>query len=279
MGVRKFKPTSPGTRFRMVSDFADLTPGKKPEKRLLRVLNRTGGRNAQGRLTSRHMGGGHKRRYRIIDFRRNKDGIPGVVESVEYDPNRNVRIALLSYRDGEKRYILCPRDLKVGEILLSGPKVEPKSGNCMPLGAIPMALYVHNVELSPGGGGKMVRSAGGQAQLMAKEGRYAHLLLPSGEVRKVLLECRATIGQLGNIEYSQIVIGKAGCNRWRGWRPYVRGVAQNPVSHPMGGGEGRSHGGRHPCSPWGKLAKGGKTRRRKASTNIYIVQRRKAKRG
>jgi large subunit ribosomal protein L2 len=238
-------------------------------------LPKTGGRNNQGEITCRHIGGGNKHRYRLIDFKRNKDNIPGKVTAIEYDPNRSAFIALINYLDGEKRYILAPHNLQVGEMVLSGEKVEPKVGNAMPLKSIPLGLLIHNIELQPGRGGQMVRSAGSFGQLMAKEGDYAHILLPSGEIRKVHQACRATIGQLSNIDWNNIVWGKAGRRRWRGIRPTVRGTAQNPVSHPMGGGEGRSGGGRHPCSPTGKLAKGGKTRIRRKPSSTFIIRRRK----
>jgi len=277
MPIRQRKPTSPSSRFTALDDFADVTT-RTPEKSLLEPLKKTGGRNNVGRITSRRRGGGHKRRYRIIDFRRNKDGVPAKVATIEYDPNRSARIALLHYADGEKRYILAPKGVEVGQVLLSGEKVEPQVGNCMPLANIPGGLPIHNIELRPGRGGKIVRSAGLSATISAKEGDYAHINLPSGEVRKVHLKCRATIGQVSNLEHAKKSLGKAGRNRWLGRRPRVRGVAQNPVAHPMGGGEGRSSGGRHPCSPWGKPAKGGKTRARRNPTNTMIIRRRQKKR-
>jgi large subunit ribosomal protein L2 len=278
MGIRKYKPTSPGRRLSTVSDFASITK-TEPEKSLLEPQRKTGGRNNQGRITSRRRGGGHKRRYRVIDFKRDKDDVPATVTSIEYDPNRSTRIALLTYADGERRYILAPHGLKIGQPIRSGEKVEPKLGNAMPLASIPTGLPVHNVEMYPGRGGQLVRSAGGMAQLMAKEGKHALLTLPSGELRRVHIRCRATIGQLGNEEHSLVRIGKAGRNRWKGRRPKVRGSAMNPVSHPLGGGEGRAGAGRPPCSPTGVLSKGGKTRSpRKGSDKMIVRKRRKKKR-
>lgn len=274
MGVKQYRPTSAGRRFGMVSEFGEITTAKA-EKSLLRPLRKAHGRNAHGRITSRCRGGGHKRKYRVIDFRRKKDGIPARVATIEYDPNRSARIARLYYRDGTKTYILSPKDLMVGDEVISGEKVEPKPGNSMPLRNIPLGLMVHNIEMQRGRGGQLVRSAGGMAQLVAKEGRYAHISLPSGEIRKIFLDCRATIGQLGNIEHQNVSLGKAGRSRWLGRRPHVRGVARNPYCHPMGGGEGRTKGGRHPCSPWGKPAKGGRTRKPKKLSNSAIVRRRK----
>ncbi len=274
MGVRAYKATSPGRRFATVSDFAEITKST-PEKSLLTPLPKTGGRNNYGHRTMRHIGGGNKRMYRRIDFRRNKDGVLAKVESIEYDPNRSPRIALLRYADGEKRYILSPVGLKVGDELASGDQAEPKTGNCLPLQRIPLGSLVHNVEMNIGRGGQIARSAGTSAQLMARDGEYAHLLMPSGEVRMVHVRCRATLGQLGNIDHANIVYGKAGRRRWLGIRPTNRGTAQNPVSHPMGGGEGRSGGGRHPCSKWGVLAKGGKTRRRRKPSSRFILRGRK----
>jgi len=274
MGLRKLKPVTAGTRTVILPDFAEITK-KTPEKSLLRCLRKTGGRNNFGQTTSRFRGGGHKRCYRLVDFKRNKDDVPGVVKAIEYDPNRSARIALIYYRDGEKRYILAPVGLQAGDTVMSGEKVEPKVGNCMPLENIPTGLMVHNIEITPGRGGQIARSAGMSAQLSAKEGNYAVLLLPSGEIRKIFIRCRATIGQIGHIDHQNISIGKAGRNRWLGWRGHVRGVAQNPVSHPMGGGEGRTGGGRHPCSPTGLLAKGGKTRNRRKPSNRRIIRRRK----
>lgn len=276
MPIRKYKPTSPGRRFGSVLDFKDLTK-KKPEKSLLEVKKRTGGRNNHGHTTSRFRGGGHKRRYRRIDFKRNKDGVPAKVASIEYDPNRSARIALLHYADGDKRYILAPLNLRVGDPVHSGAGSEPKVGNCMQLSEIPIGMTVHNVELEPGRGGQMARSAGAGVQFSAREGDVAVLILPSGELRKVHTRCRATIGQIGNLDHQNVTLGKAGRKRWLGRRPHVRGTAQNPVAHPMGGGEGRSGGGRHPCGPTGKLSKGGKTRNRRKPSNRFILRRRKKK--
>ena len=275
MGIKTYKPTTPGLRQRSVLDFAEITQSK-PEKSLLRPIRKTGGRNNHGHVTLRFRGGGHKRAYRIIDFKRTKDGIPAVVASIEYDPNRSSNIALLNYRDGEKRYIVASLGLKVGDELMSGDKAEIRVGNSLSLKNIPLGTLVHNIEMIAGKGGQLARGAGTYAQLVAKEGSYAQLKLPSGEVRMVRQECRATIGQVGNVDHENISIGKAGRSRWLGRRPHVRGVAMNPVDHPMGGGEGKSSGGRHPCSPWGKPAKGGKTRKKKKSDD-YIVTKRKKK--
>jgi large subunit ribosomal protein L2 len=277
MAVKIYKKTSPGRRFSSVNTHDEVTRST-PEKSLLRPRPTTGGRNHSGKTTSRFRGGGAKRMYRIIDFKRNKDGIEGTVAQIEYDPNRTCHIALIHYADGEKRYILCPLGLKVGNKISSGPRVEPRVGNCMPLAAIPPGLEVHNVEIIPGQGGKMVRTAGGVARLAAREGNRVTLILPSGEMRMVDSRCRATIGQVGNLEHQRVRWGKAGRRRHMGRRPHQRGVAQNPVSHPMGGGEGRSGGGRHPCSPWGKLAKGGKTRNKRKLSNKMILRRRRNKR-
>ncbi|NUN49205.1 MAG: 50S ribosomal protein L2 [Candidatus Brocadiae bacterium] len=274
MALRAYKPTSPGRRFATTSDFKDLT-AKKPNKALLEPLRKTGGRNNSGTITCWHHGGGNKKNYRVIDWKRNKAEIPAKVETIEYDPNRNVRIALLLYKDGERRYIIAPKDIRVGETLVSGERPDPKPGNCMPLRNVPLGHMVHCVELIPGHGAQIVRAAGCFAQLMAKEGNYAHLQFPSGEMRKVPLTCRATIGQLGNIEAASVWLGKAGRKRWLGIRPTNRGTSMNPVSHPMGGGEGRSGGGRHPCSPWGKLAKGGKTRKKRKTSSKFIIRGRK----
>jgi len=274
MGVRKLKPTSPGRRFQTVSDFETITKSK-PEKSLLAKKKRSSGRNAYGRITSRHRGGGHKQRYRVIDFRRTKDGIPAKVAAIEYDPNRNARIALLHYVDGEKRYILAPLKVEVGDMLESGSKADIRPGNAMPLRNIPTGSVVHAVELRPGGGAKMGRSAGAAIQLMSKEGKYALVRLPSGEMRQVLLDCRATIGQVGNTDADLVKIGKAGRSRWKGKRPQSRGVVMNPVDHPLGGGEGRSSGGRHPVSPWGKPE--GRTRKKNKASDKYIVRRRSKK--
>ncbi|MBN1908556.1 MAG: 50S ribosomal protein L2 [Pirellulales bacterium] len=278
MGIRKYKPTTPGRRNASVSDFTDLTPGVKPEKKLTRIKRRKGGRNNQGKITARHRGGGHKKRYRQIDFRRNKDGVPAVVHSIQYDPNRTARIALLHYVDGEKRYILAPDGLKVGDRLLSGPDAPPSVGNCMPLSAIPLGTSIHGIEMQPGRGGVMCRSAGASATLAARDAGWAQITLPSGEIRRVPASCRATIGKIGNSEHMNIVLGKAGRKRWMGRRPHVRGTAMNPIDHPHGGGEGRTKGGRHPVTPTGKPTKGGSTRDRKKASNRAIVRRRRSKR-
>lgn len=273
MALKTYSPTTPGRRFMTSADFAELT-SSQPEKSLLKPLKRNGGRNSQGRLTMRHRGGGHKRRYRVIDFKRDKHGIPAKVASIEYDPNRTARIALLHYVDGEKRYILAPLGIRVGDVLSSGPDSEVKPGNALPLSNIPLGIPVHNLELSPGKGAQIVRSAGGSANIIAKEGGFARVRLPSGELRLIRVNCMATLGQLGNLEHEGISIGKAGRNRWLGRRPKVRGVAMNPIDHPHGGGEGKSSGGRHPCTPWGKPTKGYKTRKKKAASNKYIVAKR-----
>ncbi len=272
MGIIKYKPTSPGRRFQSASDFTEIT-SDKPLKSLLGPIKKTGGRNVHGRITARFIGGGHKRKYRIIDFRRNKEDIPAKVASIEYDPNRSARIALLNYRDGEKRYMVAPQQIKVGDVVVSGEKVDIKPGNALPLKNIPLGSLIHNVELKVGRGGQLIRSAGAFGQLMAKEGNYAQVRLPSGEVRKIFSECMATIGQVGNIEHENVSIGKAGRTRWLGKRPHNRGVVMNPVDHPMGGGEGKSSGGRHPCTPWGVPTKGHKTRKNKR-TDKYILKRR-----
>ena len=274
MAIRRVKPTSPGRRFQAYSSFEEITK-TKPEKQLLKVLKKTGGRNAKGRITCRHRGGGHKRHYRVIDFKRDKIGIPAKVASIEYDPNRSARIALLHYVDGEKRYILAPMNLKVDDIVESSPDADIKPGNTLPLSNIPLGTQIHNIELRSGKGGQIVRSAGTYAQLMAKEDRYALIKLPSSEVRMVLINCTATVGQLGNPTHENIDLGKAGRTRWLGRRPKVRGVAMNPVDHPMGGGEGRSSGGRHPCSPWGVPSKGYKTRKNKSSDRLIVKKRSK----
>jgi len=271
MGIKQFKPTSPGRRFVSVLDFSELT-AKKPFKKLTQGKKRSSGRNNDGHVTSRHRGRGHKRRYRVIDFKRNKFGVPARVATVEYDPNRSAFIALLHYADGDKRYILAPVGIKVGDTVIAGEKVDVRPGNAMPLGSIPLGTLVHNVELQPGKGGQMVRSAGASAQIMAKEGKYTTLRLPSGEMRMVLSRCIATVGQVGNVEHSNISIGKAGRSRWLGIRPQTRGTAMNPVDHPHGGGEGRNKG-RHPVSPWGWPTKGAKTRRRKASDKLIVSRR------
>ena len=276
MGIRKRKPTSAGRRFQTVSDFSELTKDR-PERTLLASQSRTGGRNNYGRKTARHRGGGHKRRYRIVDFRRTKDLVPAKVAAIEYDPNRNCRIALLHYLDGEKRYILAPGNVKVGDLLSSGPAAEIRAGNALALRNIPVGTTVHNVEFRPGAGGKMARSAGSSVQLVAKEGDYATLRLPSSEMRRVSIECRATIGAVGNAEADLIKIGKAGRNRWKGIRPQTRGVAMNPVDHPLGGGEGKTSGGRHPVSPWGKPET--RTRDTNKSSQSLIIRRRRGRGG
>jgi len=278
MGIRKYNPTSPGRRHGSVSDFAEITRAQ-PEKALVVRIVRSGGRNHSGMTTVRFRGGGARKMYRMIDFKRNKDGIAARVAAIEYDPNRTCRIALLHYADGEKRYILAPQGLGVNDVVESGERVEPKVGNCMPLGAIPTGLEIHNIELNAGQGGKLVRSAGVVGRLAAREGKWAHVIMPSGEVRMIDVACRATIGQIGNADYQQINWGKAGRMRHRGRRGHVRGKAQNPVAHPMGGGEGRANGGRHPCSPTGVLAKGGKTRSPRKNSSKRIIRRRRSARG
>lgn len=274
MAIKTYKPTTPGMRHRTGFSFDEIT-SSKPRKSLLSSLNKSGGRNNHGRVTADHKGGGHKRAYRVIDFKRDKLSIPATVSAIEYDPNRSCRIALLKYADGEWRYIIAPLGLTIGDKIVSGSGVDIKVGNCLPLAEVPLGSAVHNIELKKGKGGQMVRTAGGAAQLMAKEGEYAHLRLPSGEVRLVRLECMATLGQVGNLEHENISIGKAGRNRWKGVKPHSRGVAKNPHDHPMGGGEGKSSGGRHPCSPNGLLAKGKKTRKKKNTSSKFILKRRK----
>lgn len=278
MGIRQYKPTSPGRRNASVSDFAELTKGAKPEKSLLRPLRKTGGRNNQGKITARHRGGGHKRMYRMIDFRRTKDGIVARVVSIQYDPNRSARIALLQYEDGEKRYILAPEGLSQGDRVESGVNAAPNVGNCLPLQQIPLGTAIHNVEMQPGRGGVLCRSAGTAATLMAREAGWAQLTMPSGEIRRIPILCRATIGKVGNSDHMNVTLGKAGRNRWLGVRPHVRGTAMNPIDHPHGGGEGRTKGGRHPVSPTGKSAKGGATRNRRKPSNSAIVRRRRSRR-
>lgn len=273
MSVKKFKPYTPSRRNMSVSDFAEITKDS-PEKSLIEPNLVRAGRNNKGRVTMRRRGGGHKRMYRVVDFRRDKDGVPGKIAAIEYDPNRTARIALVNYADGEKRYIVAPNGLKVGQTILSGAEVEFEVGNCLPLGRIPLGTVVHNVELNPGRGGKMVRSAGGGCQLLAREGEFVVLRLPSGEMRRVRTECRATIGTVGNEDHSNLNAGKAGRTRWLGRRPKVRGVAMNPIDHPHGGGEGRTSGGRHPVTPWGKPTKGYKTRAKKNRSNKFIIRRR-----
>ncbi|MGH2677771.1 MAG: 50S ribosomal protein L2, partial [Actinomycetota bacterium] len=270
-----YRPTSPGRRGMSVSTFEELTKGKKPERALLEPLKKSGGRNNKGRISVRHRGGGHKRMYRIIDWKRDKIGVPARVVSIEYDPNRTARIALLHYADGEKRYILAPQNLRVGDKLASGPGVDVRPGNALPLANIPIGTVVHAVELRPGQGAKLARSAGSSVQIVAKESGFAQLRLPSGEIRMIALACRATVGAVGNPEHELISWGKAGRTRWRGKRPSVRGVAMNPVDHPLGGGEGKSSGGRHPTSPWGKTE--GRTRKKGKASDRYIVRRRRKK--
>jgi len=272
MAIKKVKPTSPGRRFQTYASMEEVTRATS-EKRLLRAIRKSGGRNAHGHITARHRGGGHKRHYRLIDFKRDKIGIPAKVAAIEYDPNRSARIALLNYADGEKRYILAPVGLKVNDTVESGPDADIKPGNTLPLSHIPLGTQIHNIEMRLGKGGQIVRSAGTYAQLMAKENPYALIKLPSGEVRMVPLKCKATVGQIGNVGHENKSIGKAGRKRWMGWRPKVRGVAMNPVDHPMGGGEGKSSGGRHPCSPWGLPTKGFKTRRKRKSNRLIVKKR------
>ena len=274
MALKKYNPTSAGRRGMTSSSFEELSPDAKPQRSLLKATKKSGGRNNRGRITSRRRGGGHKRRFRVIDFKRDKVGIPGKVASIEYDPNRSARIALIVYADGEKRYIIAPNGISVGDPIETGPGSDIKPGNAMPLSSVPLGTWVYNVELKPGRGGQMVRSAGTYAQVMAKEGKYVLLRLPSGELRQVFHACGATIGQVGNLQHENIKLGKAGRSRWLGRRPKVRGVAMNPVDHPHGGGEGRTSGGRHPVTPWGKPTKGAKTRRNTRSDR-FIVRRRK----
>jgi large subunit ribosomal protein L2 len=277
MGIREYKPVTPGRRQGTVSDFADCTNPKvnAPEKSLLEPRRSSGGRNFQGVVCSRFRGGGHKKMYRRIDFKRNKDGVAAVVLSIEYDPNRSARIALVQYADGEKAYILAPEGIKKDDKVMSGPDAEPRVGNCLPLRRIPLGMSIHNLEMQPGHGGQLCRSAGTSATLTAREGPWAQITLPSGEVRRVSSECRATIGSIGNAEHMNLSLGKAGRKRWLGKKPHNRGTSMNPVSHPMGGGEGRTAGGRHPCSPTGVLAKGGKTRKKRKPSNSAIVRRRR----
>lgn len=274
MAIKKLKPVTPGTRFRSNASFEEITKST-PEKSLTVALKKSGGRNNLGRITTRFRGGGHKRRYRIIDFKRDKHGVPAKVFSIEYDPNRSCRIALLHYADGEKRYILAPEGLKVGSTVISGTGSDIQVGNALPVGEMPLGSFLHNVELKPGKGGQLARSAGSAIQLMAKEGDFAQLKMPSGEIRQVRINCIATYGSVGNAEQENISLGKAGRTRWLGRRPHVRGVVMNPVDHPMGGGEGKTSGGGHPVSPWGQKAKGLKTRKRKKESNKFIIKRRK----
>lgn len=274
MALKKYKPRTPSRRFTVLSAFDEITRDR-PERALTRPKKSTAGRNSSGRITVRHRGGGHKRKYRCVDFRRDKAGIPARVAEIEYDPNRSARIALLHYADGEKRYILCPLGLKKDATVMSGSNAEPEPGNALPLSDIPLGLPIHNIEMTPGRGGQLVRSAGLSAQLMSREGKYAQIKLPSGEIRLILAKCYATIGQVGNVDHGKISSGKAGRSRWLGRRPTVRGVAMNPVDHPMGGGEGRTSGGGHPTSPWGTLAKGKRTRKKRKASSKFIVQRRR----
>jgi len=275
MPIRRVRPTTNGTRQITFLDNSDLTKGKRPERRLVEALPRSGGRNNHGRVTMRHLGGGHRRKYRVIDWKREKDGVPATVASIEYDPNRNARLALLHYRDGDKRYMVAPLGVEVGHVVTSGDKAEAKVGNCLPLRSIPVGLTIHAIELVPGRGAQLVRSAGAGAVLTAREGDHALVTLPSTEMRRLHLECRATVGQVGNVDANLVVIGKAGRKRHMGRRPEVRGSAMNPVSHPMGGGEGRRAGGRHPLSKWGQLSKGGNTRRPRKASDRFIVRGRK----
>jgi len=279
MAIKIYRPTSPGRRNASVIDYKTVLTTTLPEKSLCKRIKKTGGRNHHGMTTVRFRGGGARRLYRVIDFKRDKDGVQAKVATVEYDPNRNCFISLLHYADGEKRYILAPEGIQVGQVVESGPEVEPKAGNALPLYAIPVSVGIHNIEMNAGQGGKLVRTAGGVARLMAKEGDWATVILPSGEMRIVRRECRATVGRLSNSDYQNVSIGKAGRKRHMGFRPHVRGKAQNPVAHPMGGGEGRANGGRHPCSPTGVLAKGGKTRNPRKVSNSKIIRRRKNHRG
>jgi large subunit ribosomal protein L2 len=278
MGIRQYNPVTAGRRGASVSDFVELTKGARPEKGLLRPLRKKGGRNNQGRITARHRGGGHKQQYRLIDFKREKDGVPAKVASIQYDPNRNARVALLHFADGEKRYILAPEGLAVGQTIENGPDAPPNVGNCLPLSRIPLGVNIHSIEMQPGRGARLCRAAGSNATLMAREADWAQITLPSGEIRRVPAGCRATIGQVGNSEAMNVVVGKAGRNRWKGIRPYVRGTAMNPIDHPHGGGEGRTKGGRHPVSPTGVPAKGGRTRIRGKASNKAIVRRRRSRR-
>ena len=274
MPVRKMKPTSPGVRHRTISGFDEVTK-KTPEKSLVVSIPKSGGRNNNGRITARRWGGGHKKLYRLIDFKRDKDGIPAKITGIEYDPNRSANIALLIYSDGEKRYMLAPTGLTDGDVVMSGEKAEVKNGNCLPLGMIPEGTLLHNIEMRPGKGGQIARCAGSSVQLMAKDGKWATIKMSSGEVRRISIKCRSTIGTVGNSEHENVTIGKAGKVRWMGRRPRVRAVAKNPVDHPMGGGEGRSSGGRHPCSPWGQPAKGYKTRKKNKPSEKMILSRKK----
>jgi large subunit ribosomal protein L2 len=275
MALKSFNPVTKSRRFMVLSAFDELTKNKRPERALLENIKKSGGRNNMGRITVRHQGGGHKQLYRVIDFKRDKPGIPAKVSAVEYDPNRTARLALLVYADGEKRYIICPAGLTVGTTVVSGPDAEPTLGNTLPLAKIPLGLPMHNIELRPGKGGQIVRTAGSVASILSKEEQYAIVMMPSGESRRIKLTCMATIGQVGNVDHENIKSGKAGRKRWLGVRPTVRGVAMNPVDHPMGGGEGRTSGGGHPVTPWGQLTKGKKTRHKRKTSEKFIVSRRK----
>jgi large subunit ribosomal protein L2 len=275
MGLKKYKAITPSLRFRIDSNYGEITKSS-PEKLLLEPKKRSGGRNNMGRITAFHRGGGHKRHYRVVDFKRKKHDVPATVKAIEYDPNRTARLALLFYVDGEKRYIIAPDGLKVGDKLMSGENAEIRVGNALPLEKIPLGMAIHNIEIVAGKGGQVARSAGSSAQLMAKEGEFALIRMPSSEIRRFRLNCYATIGQVSNIEWNNVALGKAGHSRWLGRRPHVRGVAMNPIDHPMGGGEGKSSGGRHPCSPWGQLAKGLKTRKKHKKSDVFIVKRRNA---
>ncbi len=274
MPLKSHKPTTPSRRHMVLSDFSEITKSV-PQRSLTKSKKRIAGRNSGGQISVRHRGGGHKRKYRIIDFKRDKFGVPAKVSAIEYDPNRSARLALLNYADGEKRYIICPSQLQIGEILMSGPDAEPSLGNALPLSKIPAGMAIHNIELVAGRGGQLVRSAGASAVLMSHSEDYANVKMPSGEVRQIRTNCMATVGRVGNVEHSNIVMGKAGRKRWLGIRPTVRGVAMNPVDHPMGGGEGRTSGGGHPQSPWGLLSKGKRTRKKHKQSNRYIIERRK----
>jgi len=278
MGIRIYKPTSAGRRNASVSDFSELTAGATPERNLLRPLGKTGGRNHQGKITSRHRGGGHKRMYRVIDFRRTKDGIDAKIDSIQYDPNRGARIALLHYADGEKSYVIASDGLKAGDVIVSGPDSPATSGNCLPLKNIPAGTMIHSIEMRPGQGACLCRGAGVGAVLMAREADWAQIQLPSGEIRRIPSACRATVGRCSNPDRNKVVLGKAGRSRWLGRRPHVRGTAMNPIDHPHGGGEGRTKGGRHPVSPQGQSAKGGSTRQRRKASNSSIIRRRRSRR-
>lgn len=272
--MKKFKPTTAGQRFKVLPDYSEITSGR-PEKKLIEPLKRTGGRDSRGRISVRHRGGGHKRFYRLVDFKRDKDGMKARVLGIEYDPARSARIALIQYADGQKRYIIAPGELKTGDFVESGPDADVRPGNALPVGRVPDGTFIHNIELYPGKGSQLVRGAGASAQVMAKEGKFAHIKLPSGEIRLINLNCKATIGQVGNVDHKNVSSGKAGRSRWLGRRPEVRGVAMNPVDHPLGGGEGKAAGGRPPVTPWGKPTRGYKTRKKKNVSDRFIIRRRK----